>query len=531
MTFKNICVWVLRYLGQLLFTSTLLFFFTASSSILVPNGFLIAMVFAFILLFFRWYKKHKPPSSKIVFFWALAILFTLPFGMLQLTLGTNDIEPIIMFFRDNGLNEVRAIWKGSFHGMGVVFLGGYYILFAAGYILNRYIQGFQYVLLCCGLALLIMNPLNQFIFRKFFPDPVLSTFDIKDHFQKPTFTLSPKNKKNVILVYLESLESTYEFLDQTASAYSLIKPLMKDAVIGNNIAQTIGSKYTTAGMVSSQCGVPLLPMGLNNAIFERKDSNLEIDDFYKNIECLSDKLSEEGYNLSFMNGADARKYSKRSFLRSHGYTRIFDEHAVTEEERLGRDNLWGLNDEILYENLRKEIDFLASQQKPFLLSYLTISTHGPNGYLDSDCAYLGNQTSQIPAAIQCSINKLTAFYSYIHKKGLAENTIFVVMSDHLARKNTLGRDLTKQKNRKNLFFVKGAGNPLISNKPASALDIYPTILELLGYEIKDNRANMGVSLFSKNKTLIETFGSAQQLNRRFHSNHALGEFLWLGPTE
>lgn len=531
MSSKKTSMWVLRYLSQFLFAFTVLSFFLATSATNFDYIFYVAIVSAFALFFLKWKQTRGPQDKKAIIFWTVAILISMPFALLKLTLGTNDIEPIILFFRDNGMEEVNAVWRGSFEGKVFTYLIMYYLLFATGYYFNKYLHGFHYILLGSGVAYLVMNPFNQYMFRKVFPDPILSTFIIKDNFKKPIFINSPSTKKNLILVYLESFESTYENVEQTAVQYSTIKPFMEDALVFDNVMQTAGSTYSIAGIVSSQCGVPLIPRGLNNGIFLRKNSGIEVKDFYKDIECLGDKLSQDGYTLSYMNGADARKYSKRSFLSTHGYTRIFDEFSVTDAERKGRDNLWGLNDEVLYENLRKEVDFLKSQPEPFVLNYLTISTHGPDGYLDTDCDADVDQDTKIPAAIKCSVSKLMDFYSYIEESGLAENTIFVVMNDHLARKNTLYDELENQPWRKNLFFVKGAGQRQTINKLASPLDIYPTLLELVGYEIKNGQANMGVSLLSDNQSLIQKFGYPEDVSRRFNSNHALGEFLWINPSQ
>lgn len=524
--FKWILAWTLRGLAQLIFSFLLVFFFIKTGS-LGSSYILVYMAIILItLMLLNWRPADEGSNRTIMIFWLIVLLISFPFAMLRLTLGTNDIEPIILFFRDNGIEEIRAVARGSFKTKGLIYGVFVYLLFTSSYYLNKKLRGFYYVLLISALAYLVVNPLNQYIFRQFFPNPIIANFKVEDHFSRTVFTKLPETRKNMIIVYLESLEQTYEQLGQTEKQFSKVKPFMADALVADNVMQTTGSTFTIAGIVSTQCGVPLLARGLNNGIYHRDNTGIEVKSFYRDIDCLGDHLSDGGYTLSYMNGADARKYSKRSFLLQHGYTRIFDEFSVSKDEREGRDNLWGLNDEVLYENLRKEVDFLVGDAKPFVLSYLTIATHGPDAYLDTNCAQPPEDQSKIPAAIECSFEALLSFYDYVEQKDLMKDTIFVVMSDHLAQNNSVGEALYGNENRRNLFFVKGVPTPLNISKLASPLDIYPTLLELLGYQVKNHQANMGISILSDQQSMIQKYDGAKEMNRRFYANHALGEFLW-----
>lgn len=77
----------------------------------------------------------------------------------------------------------------------------------------------------------------------------------------------PARKRNLVVLYLESFERTY--LDQTI--FPGLAPHMVElepqALSFSNIGQFYGDGWTIAGMVSSQCGVPLaLPPAQGNAM-------------------------------------------------------------------------------------------------------------------------------------------------------------------------------------------------------------------------------------------------------------------------
>jgi phosphoglycerol transferase len=525
-TLRSLLSQIIRAFLSLMFGWLLGFFFVKTGSFGSEFVWPFVLILTFFLLRLKPKSEDDPKNKKHLFFWFIVILISFPFALLKLTLGANDIEPIILFFRDNGIEEARAIGRGSFQVKSQVYAVFLYLLVVIALYFNKRLRGFQNVLLISGLAYLCVNPISQYIYRIFVPNPILANFKIDEHFVEPVFTKFPATQKNMVIVYLESLEQTYAEIEQTKEKFSKVDPLMADAIVATNLLQTSGSGFTIAGIVSSQCGVPLLPSGMNQGLYMRKKAGLEVKSFYENIECLGDRLSADGYTLSYMNGADARKYSKRSFLSQHGYTRIFDKFSVSETDLEARGNLWGLNDAFLYEHLRKELDFLASQDEPFVLSYLTISTHGPDAFLDVNCHPPPEGVSQIPTAIGCSLESLLNFYDYVEQKGLMDDTIFVVMSDHLAQRNTVYDALESHEQRKNLFFIKGDVPAIEISKMASPIDIYPTLLEVLGYELRDRRANMGVSMLSENQSMIQKYNGVKELNKRFYANHALGNFLW-----
>jgi len=106
-----------------------------------------------------------------------------------------------------------------------------------------------------------------------------------------------------------------------------------------------------------------------------------------------------------------------------------------------------------------------------------------------------------------------------------------VMSDHLVANQqliqapSLSRALAgARRNRRNLFFIHGLERRVVT-RDAAAIDIYPTLLEALGYRLADRRANLGVSLLSEEPTLVEIYG-AGGVNGLFRHNQRLARVLW-----
>lgn len=121
---------------------------------------------------------------------------------------------------------------------------------------------------------------------------------------------------------------------------------------------------------------------------------------------------------------------------------------------------------------------------------------------------------------------------WLKEQGLAETTTVAVLSDHLAMPNTLRKEMRPFGiHRDNLFILlnaAGASGPKVHARAATTMDIFPTLLEAMGYGLKDHRANLGVSLLSDRPTLSEKLG-LRRLDRALSLNNDLQNMLWAMP--
>jgi len=84
----------------------------------------------------------------------------------------------------------------------------------------------------------------------------------------------------------------------------------------------------------------------------------------------------------------------------------------------------------------------------------------------------------------------------------------------------------REDQRSNFVTILGAGPARIIHRVGTTLDLYPTILEALGYTLEDGRAYMGRSIFSENgPTLIERIGQ-EGLSKAVVGNSTLQDFIW-----
>ena len=461
----------------------------------------------------------------LIIFWLGALLFSAPFAVSNALLGTNEMEPILIFFKDNQFDDIKTIGLDGFKGLLLFWSSIVAVILWASYHLIKTKKHAVNILAVIGLVLLASSPFVQYVARLVLPNAAHQSFDFVQRLHTPVVEIKPVRKKNLVIVYLESIERSYGEIPEFDAFYKPIKDLAARGVEFTDVRQVTGTNYTIAGIVATHCGVPLLPNGLESVFFQ-SNMDAQMDSFMPSIRCLGDVLSDDGYTLSYMNGASLDKFSKRAFLKEHGYTRFFDYRSLSEDAKKGRMNVWGLNDALLFENVIREYDTLKSEGAPFALSLLTLSTHGPDAFLDQNCSPAPGIDSQLPRAIECTSKLVTDLVDHIAAQGDADNTVVVVLSDHLALFNSLRAQLeTIGPDRRNLFIMLGADNPTENPRPMSSFDHFPSILEGMGYKLKDGRANFGVSANSSDQNLMEELGQST-INKTFKANQKLASFLW-----
>lgn len=340
-------------------------------------------------------------------------------------------------------------------------------------------------------------------------------------YRQPQIVGAKGKTKNLLLIYVESGERTFSEVGGGAAAFADMNAIAASGLDVHGIRQVENTGWSMAGIVASQCGVPLQPAGLLRA---NKIGRLER--FLPNLTCLGDLLTERGYALTHMIGASLAFGGEDKFLSQHGYGELIDQDEL-QGWAGGSLNDWGLYDDALLSAAEEKLQVLAKQDKPYVLSLMTIGGHFPEGYPSKDCAdeFGAQYADRMLLAVKCTGLELRKFIESARSKNLLENTVVVLMSDHLAMKNALSRQLD-QHDRMNYFVALGgeAGRG-VRVKAAATFDIYPTLLELLGFELRDRRAGLGVSLLSDDADLMEKHGK-DTLDTMIRYGYGLGRMMW-----
>lgn len=330
---------------------------------------------------------------------------------------------------------------------------------------------------------------------------------------------------NVLLMYLESIERTYAN-ELFGDAYEDLNVLGERGVVFEGVRQMDNTGWTMAGMIASQCGVPLMPAGLLH------DSQFEpLSAVVPGVDCLGDILAAQGYRLSYLGGASTQFAGKGLFYRGHQFNTVHGREDI-EPELADPEyvNSWGLYDDTLYDITAEEIRRLNREDDgPWGVVNLSLAGHAPYGFPAQTCINRQGEFDgqDILYSVECSAWLARNLIERLESEGLLDNTLVVVLSDHLTMRVSVWDQLTTL-DRDNTLIMLGDGiAPQRIRRDATMLDVFPTLLDALGFNLDEHRAGLGASLLSDKPTLVEIHG-INILNERLREETALQHRLWDG---
>lgn len=332
----------------------------------------------------------------------------------------------------------------------------------------------------------------------------------------------PDKKRNLIYIYLESMESTFASKgDGGGLDFNCIPELTTLAEENINFSNSdklgggypaYGGTWTMAGIFSQTSGIPIKNSEQTDDVNATLAEQYSFSSQARNLE---DILADEGYNQCFMIGSDATFGGRRAYFESHGKgkTEICDYNTAKENGQIPEDYYvwWGYEDQKLFANAQEKLTELSSKDEPFNFTMLTVDTHFEDGYVCEQCQneFGDNQYANVMA---CSSRQVDAFVKWIQQQPFYENTTIVISGDHLTMDSDFCNDVSEDYERSvyNVFINLPEGLDTsfekTHNREFATLDMFPTTLAAMGVTIEGDRLALGVNLFSDEQTLTEQYG-------------------------
>ncbi|MDO5133522.1 MAG: LTA synthase family protein [Eubacteriales bacterium] len=328
----------------------------------------------------------------------------------------------------------------------------------------------------------------------------------------------PEKKRNLIYIYLESMEVTYtDPASGGAFPENLIPELTRlagenedfsgaEKILNGGYATKGGTRFTTGAIFSQTTGLPLR-IGIDLRNRGRKES------YFPGVVSLGDILEKEGYRQVFLLGSDAGFGGRRPYFRDHGNYEIRDYLYAKEAGWIPEDYKvwWGYEDEKLFAFAKETLLELAQGEQPFNLTMLTVDTHFEGGYV---CRLCGDTfgDDRYANVMACSSRQTAEFVAWVQAQDFYENTTIVVCGDHPTMSSYFCDDVAPDYLRKTYTaYIHSAVSPEDPAKTRlyTTFDDFPTTLASLGVTIRGERLGLGTNLFSGAETLSEQYGLAQ----------------------
>ena len=323
----------------------------------------------------------------------------------------------------------------------------------------------------------------------------------------------PEKKKNLIFIYLESLEVEAakgilpgeDIIPHLSSLAKENLSFSHSSGLGGPL-QVPGTTNSISSCCNTHVGLPLV-MSVDNR-FGKYARGL-----FAGAYGLGNILSNEGYETSYLIGSLGSSFGMNSLLETHGFPLKSLEYWK-KIKKVPEDYFvwWGVEDKKLVEYAKEELLSLSKQNKPFAFSVFFEDTHFHKGYVCEECGQ--KYMKSIHNVYECTSRRMGMFLEWMRKQDFYENSLIVILGDHLY----MGDDLYGDSAKNNLFsnHNRHAYNVFINtdkdysrfakNRDYCTFDYFPTIIDCLGIEYKEPGLGIGRSLVREGKTLLETLG-------------------------
>lgn len=342
---------------------------------------------------------------------------------------------------------------------------------------------------------------------------------------------APEKKKNLIYIYLESMEITYASKadggsQPTENYIPYLTRLASENISFSNTDmlggfQSIsGTTWTMAALFSSTTGVPFsFPVG-GNTMNQR-----EI--FAGGITSLGNILEDNGYRLEFLCGSDGDFAGRKDYFSQHGDYKIYDLFSAREDGYIPDDYFvwWGYEDAYLYEIAKDELTALSKDtDSPFNFTMLTVDTHHVDGYVCDSCPSVYDE--QLGNVLLCADSQIYEFVQWCKAQPFYEDTVIIISGDHPRMDTTLIADI-ELRPIYNCFINTDKSSAELNSqwRTFTTMDMFPTILSALNFDIEGDRLGLGTDMFSGRETLAEEIGLStldEELNK--YSQYYISNF-------
>ena len=319
-----------------------------------------------------------------------------------------------------------------------------------------------------------------------------------EHYVYPqAIKVTPKpniHPKNLVLIYVESLENTYK--DKREFGKNLLSSLDQFGGVGfTHYQQVMGTHWTIAGVTATQCGVPLK----NVTLYNGKTQGENIKAFLPGAICLGDILHNAGYHNVYMGGDSLLFSGKGKFFKDHHFDEAYGREELKKNLTAKDMHFWGLYDNDLLAAAKEKLIQLHATSQPFNLTITTIDTHGPDGYISPYCIKRG--VKNFRGLVECTSDQVADFVKFMQKSGYLKDTNVVIIGDHLAMYNPEYKVLDRTKKR--YIYNQFISPQQVSKNRENILhfDVFPTILEFLGFDVEGGKLGLGYSAITPDTPL------------------------------
>ena len=336
---------------------------------------------------------------------------------------------------------------------------------------NRHVTKIQHADFVLNTPFAIIRTFNKKTFKKV-------TYEIPqseiDRLTQPIkqYTKDVKTKPNIVVFITESFSREYmgAFNDPTqipdyVSYTPFLDSLASKSLVFNN-AFANGRK-SIHGMSSVLAGIPSFKDAFTSSPYTKQ-----------NVESVVSVLNSEGYDTSFFHGAPNGSMGFLGFSNILGFDHYYGKTEFNNDALF--DGFWGIWDAPFFQFTK---DVLDAKTDPFFATIFTVTSHEPYIIPDEFEGQFPKGDVQMHQCVGYTDFAFKQFFEASKKEAWFQNTIFIITADHTNQVNY--KEYYKMINRYAVPIMIYSPNEEfvgVNNELAQQIDIYPTILDMVGYQ-------------------------------------------------
>ncbi|MCK5857090.1 MAG: sulfatase-like hydrolase/transferase [Bacteroidales bacterium] len=297
-----------------------------------------------------------------------------------------------------------------------------------------------------------------------------------------------QNKMNVVVIIMESMSAAkMGRYGSTENLTPFLDSLCNESYCFDNI-YTAG-QHTFNGVFSTLFSYP--------AIYRQHP--MKVMNHYHGM---ASTLKELGYSTTYFTTHDSQFDNVEGFLRANDFDNIISQSDYPLEEIK---TTLGVPDDYLFRYSIPILNKLSTDKKPFFVSFMTASDHGP--YYVPDY-YKPHSTKVRKQTVEYADWSLRKFINLVSKTDWFDNTIFVFVADHGAAMY-VRYDISLNYHHSPLIIYSPKNiKPKLFPNIGGQIDIFPTIMGILQQPYLNT--TLGIDLINEQRPYIVINGDDKQ---------------------
>ena len=301
----------------------------------------------------------------------------------------------------------------------------------------------------------------------------------------------PGKQPNVVVVMMESMSAEYmgTFGNQEGLTPNLDR-LAKEGMLFSRLYAT-GTR-TVRGLEALSAALPPLP---GKSIVRWPNVS--------HLNTLGATLADRGWSPHFLYGGYGLFDNMNAYFGAQGY-QVTDRTGF-KDGLVEFENVWGVADEHLFDQVLLEIDQDAAAGRPFFGHIMTASNHIPFTYPAGriDIPSPGKRRGGVKYADYA----VGRFMEMARQKPWFDNTIFLFVADHCASSDGKTRIPVHRYHIPAIVYAPKIVSPQRVDTLASQIDLAPTLLALLGLQRDDHFVGRDILQMppAEGRALLSTF--------------------------